>query len=195
MITTQLTNCNNYSGNIRQPVLMLKLLDMDTKKNRRLQLLLVIETLFGGKSGQCVDALEIKRPQLSRWITSNAEARQGISEDAARSIERKLGLPAGTLDAEPGIAPIERVMPQTPADLLVAWELLTHKQRHEYLAQIKATADENEDIRADAAKPKTEVRPPTKITDTHRPTDRRRGLSFYGGGIDRRKGQKDGSEK
>lgn len=77
---------------------MLEWWGMDIKTNRRLQLIRVIEDMFDGKSGQCADALVIKRPQLSRWITENEKARQGISEDAARAIEEKLGLPRGALD-------------------------------------------------------------------------------------------------
>lgn len=79
---------------------MLEWRGMDTKTNRRLQLVRIIKTMFDEKSGQCADALKIKRPQLSRWITENENARQGISEEAARSIEEKLGLPRGSLDED-----------------------------------------------------------------------------------------------
>ena len=71
---------------------------MDTKTIRRLQLLHVIEEIFDGERGRCADALKMKRPQLSRWITANEKARQGISEDSARYIEVTLGLPKGALD-------------------------------------------------------------------------------------------------
>lgn len=71
---------------------------MDTKTKRRLQLIQIIEDMFNGESGQCADKLGVKRPQLSRWITANEDARQGISEDSARSIEDKLDLPRLWLD-------------------------------------------------------------------------------------------------
>lgn len=87
---------------------------MDTKTNRRLQLLWVIETMFGGKHGKCADELEIKRSQLSRWVTDNESVRQGISEDAARSIEEKLGLPRGALDES--MEPKAAAQPDTVMD-------------------------------------------------------------------------------
>lgn len=80
---------------------MLELADMDAKENRRLQLLRIIKTRFNGNSGQCADALGIKRPQMSRWITGNEDARQGIAEESARALERKLGLPSGLMDTDP----------------------------------------------------------------------------------------------
>lgn len=76
-------------------------LAMDVKTARLLNLRNIIESDFDGNAGKCADALGIKRPQLHRWITTNDEARQGISEDSARAIESKLGKDAGSLDALP----------------------------------------------------------------------------------------------
>lgn len=106
-VTDRLTDVNNCAGNIHRSVLMVELQAMDTKEKRRMQLLLVIEDMFDGESGQCADKLGVKRPQLSRWITANEDARQGISEDSARSIEDKLGLPRLWLDGVAENHPIE----------------------------------------------------------------------------------------
>ena len=74
---------------------------MDVKTVRLLHLRAYIEKDFGGNASQCADALGIKRPQLSRWITENDAARQGISEDSARAIEARLGKPHGAMDRMP----------------------------------------------------------------------------------------------
>lgn len=74
---------------------------MDVKTVRLLHLRAYIEKDFGGNASQCADALGIKRPQLSRWITANDAARQGISEESARAIEARLGKPHGAMDRMP----------------------------------------------------------------------------------------------
>lgn len=73
---------------------------MHIKDIRLTRLRQIIEDRFDGNQGQCADALEIKRPQMSRWVTRNESARQGIAEDSARFIEEKLGYPAGWMDSE-----------------------------------------------------------------------------------------------
>lgn len=60
----------------------------------------LINILFAGNAGQCADYLGIKRPQMSRWVTENEAARQGISEESARAIESKLGHPCGWMDGD-----------------------------------------------------------------------------------------------
>lgn len=90
---------------------------MDVKTARMLNLRNIIATEFGGNAGACADRLGIKRPQMSRWITSNEEARKrGISEDSARTIEQKLGKPHGSLDLLPG----ENIQADVPAAAAVA---------------------------------------------------------------------------
>lgn len=106
-VTGRLTDVNNRAGNIHRSVLVLELLDMDTKEKRRLQLLRIIEDMFNGESGKCADRLGVKRSQLSRWITANKDARQGISEESARSIEDKLDLPPLWMDGATESNPTE----------------------------------------------------------------------------------------
>lgn len=91
MITGQLMNGNNYSGN-SHAVNFVGQYGMDVKAIRLRKLRELIETKFDGNAGQCADALGIKRPQMSRWVTSNPETRQGIAEESARAIEKKIGL-------------------------------------------------------------------------------------------------------
>lgn len=83
-ITKQLSKCSNVK--------------MDTKEIRLTKLRQIISDKFGGIAGRCADALEMKRPQVSRWVTKNNQARQGISDDSAREIERKLGYERGWMD-------------------------------------------------------------------------------------------------
>lgn len=93
----QLTLVNNYLGNIYQAFDAVQL-GMNVKNIRLINLRRLIKTSFAGNAGQCADKLEIKRPQLNRWVTPNEDARQGISEESARTIEKKLGLQDGYLD-------------------------------------------------------------------------------------------------
>lgn len=71
---------------------------MDVKTIRLKNLRRIIDERFNGVAGQCADALGMKRPQMSRWVTANQKSRQGIAEESAREIERKLGYPMGYLD-------------------------------------------------------------------------------------------------
>lgn len=71
---------------------------MDIKANRLARLREIIDTKFGGNAGQCADFFGIKRPQMSRWVTKNATSRQGIAEESARAMEKKLSLSHGWFD-------------------------------------------------------------------------------------------------
>ena len=71
---------------------------MDTKDIRIIRLRKLIDDKYDGFDGQFADAHNMKRPQVSRWVTDNEEARQGIIEASARKIEKKEGLPEGWLD-------------------------------------------------------------------------------------------------
>ena len=71
---------------------------MDVKSTRLARLRQIIKTRFGGNQGKLADFLGIKRQQMSRWLTDNNSARQGIAEESARQIEEKLGLTHGWLD-------------------------------------------------------------------------------------------------
>lgn len=74
---------------------------MDAKSTRLLNLRRIIDRDFKGNAASCADRLEMKRSQLYRWLSKKDESRQGISEESARSIEAKLGLPHGSLDVPP----------------------------------------------------------------------------------------------
>lgn len=105
-ITDRLSAVNikdNRSGNIQRSPVMVQFA-MDVKTARLSNLRTIIANDFGGNAGKCADELGIKRPQIHRWVTINDAARQGISEESARSIEAKLGKPHGLMDALPGDA-------------------------------------------------------------------------------------------
>lgn len=129
-VTARLTPVNNCAGNIHRPWLMLELAYMDAKYNRRQHLLKIIEKRFGGNSGKCADFLEMKRPQLSRWITSNEGARQGIAEDSARLIEKKLGLASGSMDSDIANGPELQLGPEVIVDFILS---LQEDKRDEWL--------------------------------------------------------------
>lgn len=59
----------------------------NAKENRLQNLRWPISTQFGGNAGKFADFLEMKCPQMSRWVTDNDASRQGISEESAREIE------------------------------------------------------------------------------------------------------------
>lgn len=81
---------------------------MNAKEQRLSRLRQLIADQFDGKAGQCADALGIKRPQMSRWVTTNDSARQGIAEESARYIEKKLGMPKGWLDGVGDYGDVQR---------------------------------------------------------------------------------------
>ena len=122
MVTERLSFGNNSAGNSRAVSYMVEF-GMDVKRTRLLRLREVIESRFAGVAGRCADAVGVKRPQMSRWVTDNEEARQGIAEESARHIEAMLGLPRGWLDSsdeqslatkeidaeEAGFVPVRRV--------------------------------------------------------------------------------------
>jgi phage repressor protein C with HTH and peptisase S24 domain len=80
------------------------MLDMGIKEIKAIRLerlRQLIDDRYNGNAGRCADFMGMKRPQLNRWLTPNEETRQGISEDSARAIEMKHGLPRGWMDSEP----------------------------------------------------------------------------------------------
>lgn len=106
MLTDRLIDCNNCPGN-SQPVKKKFQYRMDTKEMRLMRLRQLIADKYDGVAGQFADAHGMKRPQVSRWITKNEDARQGIDEASARRIEQKENLPSGWLDRisddQPGV--------------------------------------------------------------------------------------------
>lgn len=87
MVTTQLIKSNNCTGN-SHAVIPVAQLGMDIKEIRLIRLRQLISEKYDGNQGQFADAHGIKRPAVSRWVTKNPDARQGISEDSARAIEK-----------------------------------------------------------------------------------------------------------
>lgn len=73
---------------------------------RRQRLQQLIQERFGGTVLRCATALDMKPPQLHRWLSAG----QGIREDSARKIEIKLGLPAGWLDISPESPQIQQTV-------------------------------------------------------------------------------------
>lgn len=67
---------------------------MADKETRRERLRTLIDDHFMGVAARLATALDMKPPQLHRWLSG----RQGISEESARGIEQKLDLTPGWLD-------------------------------------------------------------------------------------------------
>ena len=95
MITARLPSSNNRLGNY-QAVIDLRSFGPMSKETRVARLKLLIDERFEGKAARLAHALDMKPPQLHRWL----KARQGVSEDSARAIEEKLGLPNHWLDED-----------------------------------------------------------------------------------------------
>lgn len=130
MVTARLTPVNNYVGNRRQPARVLELWAMDTKNNRLINLRRVIKDQFGNNASKCADELVIKRPQMSRWVTPNEAARQGISEESARSIEEKLGLRRGSLDEDPDAGAADDTYDDVVREFAWLYSNVTETGRH-----------------------------------------------------------------
>jgi len=118
MITTQLIPVNNCLGNSQTVLFATKIDDMDVKEIRRQRLKAIADNMYGS-AGKFADALGIKRPQMSRWLTDNEKSRQGINEDSARRIEKELGLERGQLDLpffDSATPPVAATRPQKAAE-------------------------------------------------------------------------------
>lgn len=70
---------------------------MNVKEVRKIKLQRLIDHRFGGVAARLASALEMKPPQLNRWLSGG----QGISEESARSMEKKLSLASGWMDRLP----------------------------------------------------------------------------------------------
>ena len=75
---------------------------MGISEIRRTQLRKLIDERFEGVTLRLATALEMKPPQLHRWLSGG----QGIREDSARKIEERLQLGHGWLDGIERPAPI-----------------------------------------------------------------------------------------
>ena len=67
---------------------------MDKKEIRRIRLRKLIDDRFDGKAARLATALDMKAPQLHRWLSGG----QGMNEDSADNICKIVGLPMGWLD-------------------------------------------------------------------------------------------------
>ncbi|THF61421.1 hypothetical protein E6C76_20280 [Pseudothauera nasutitermitis] len=76
---------------------------MDDKEIRVAMLRQLINDQFGGVALRLAIALDMKPPQLHRWLSE----RQGVSAESARAIEMKLGLARGWLDRLSDLPPSE----------------------------------------------------------------------------------------
>jgi hypothetical protein len=87
--------------------------DMDKNDLRRTRLRALINTQFGGVVLRLANRLDMKPPQLHRWLSGG----QNMHEDSARTIEEKLGLESGWFDEESDVA---QSSPVTLADKLLS---------------------------------------------------------------------------
>lgn len=75
---------------------------MDTNEIRRVKLRQLIDERYDGKVARLAAFLDMKPPQLHRWLSGG----QGVHENSARAIERDCGLPPGWLDLPPDAPPL-----------------------------------------------------------------------------------------
>jgi|GEM_PF-3692820 len=92
---------------------------MDISQIRRARLKQLINDQFEGVVLRFAEAMEMKPPQVHRWLTQ-AKSGQNIREDSARNIESRCGLPRGWMDLSAGE---------------------THSQPSEGAAEARAVAD------------------------------------------------------
>jgi plasmid maintenance system antidote protein VapI len=71
---------------------------MDTYEARRKALKDIIDQQFGGSIAKLAEAVDIKAPQISRWLSVTTKDPRKITEDSARALEKKLGLTDNYLD-------------------------------------------------------------------------------------------------
>ena len=74
---------------------------MDKSEIRRVRLRQLIDDRYDGKVARLAAFLDMKPPQLHRWLSGG----QGVHENSARGIERACGLPPGWLDIPPDAPP------------------------------------------------------------------------------------------
>lgn len=71
---------------------------MDTYEARRQALKAIIDRQFGGSIARLAEFVDIKPPQISRWLSVTTKDPRKITENSARALEEKLGLPEKYLD-------------------------------------------------------------------------------------------------
>lgn len=108
-ITERLLNCFNDA--------------MDIHETRRINLRQLIDEKFSGVAARLATALDMKPPQLHRWLAKEEAKRQNINEHSARGIELRLSLPRGWLDQEGGGEDVT-LSPALPPRQLTVSELL-----------------------------------------------------------------------
>lgn len=130
-ITERLLNCFNDA--------------MDIHDTRRLRLRQLIDEKFSGIAARLATALNMKPPQLHRWLAKEEAKRQNINEHSARGIEIKLALPRGWLDQEGGAEEIPSTPMLTPRlqALVGLFEGLTEEQQEETLRELEETQRRN----------------------------------------------------
>ncbi|WP_341674976.1 hypothetical protein [Niveibacterium sp. SC-1] len=74
---------------------------MDISQIRRARLKQLIDDQFGGVVLRFAEAMDMKPPQVHRWLTQ-AKSGQNIREDSARNIETRCGLTRGWMDLPEG---------------------------------------------------------------------------------------------
>lgn len=140
-------------GSIPLNLISVKILYMDTGERIKLarQKLELTQEAFGklaGVSKAAVSYWENGRTKPERDALLNLKHKRGISPEWVTSGKGEM------FDALAGAGSLE---------LIPSWDLLTHKQRQEFITQIKEVAESNKEIRAEAvSKPATEASLPAK---------------------------------
>jgi hypothetical protein len=122
---------------------------MDIYQIRRERLNELLHRDFGGKQIDLAVALGVSPGYISRALSKNPNSKKALGEKFARSVETKLGLAKGWMDAFMGAqAPF-----LTPAGIEFAlkFESLPEEQRHVVEAMLRAFSQTSEHPPGDAA--------------------------------------------
>lgn len=73
---------------------------MNVYEVRKTRLRQLIDIKFAGNVKRCAEALDMKPPQLHRWLSTTSKDKRRIEFDSARNIEDRLGLRKNWLDSD-----------------------------------------------------------------------------------------------
>lgn len=102
-ITAQLSRVNNRKETYQTVNNAVNFALMNIFEIRRKRLRQLIDMKFDRVVLRCAEELDMKPPQLHRWLSETAKSRQNMHENSAREIESKLGLPRGWMDLDQAI--------------------------------------------------------------------------------------------
>ena len=88
-ITCRLSSVNNPTGTYQIGTRVLSSATMDIYEIRRLRLRELIKFRYGGIVKRCAESLEMKPPQIHRWLSTTSKDSRRIEYDSARGIAKR----------------------------------------------------------------------------------------------------------